>query len=261
MNHSPKVLAMPIKLKASNMTEMSTMPSLEKLHLLQKSLGGLSGINSINRLQELGLIGSAFKVNSLHEEAMKAAQRATAGLTATFQENDAMMATQLAAARLAVFQDNEGIKAAHIAATKAAFDTSAFQGLLSHSDVMKAAQREVLGMNDAMKAAFDTSAFSGVFSHGEAIKAAQFAAAGLSDAMKAAFDTAAFGSVGEVLRSIGQLSDSSLLKTISYVPDSLRKMTEAFSGSQHLHNLTATVGLSGRNRLVPPSCHASSGWE
>lgn len=235
---------MPIKLKASNMTEMSTMPSLEKLHLLQKSLGGLSEINSINRLQELGLIGSAFKVNSLHEEAMKAAQLATAGLAATFRENDAMMATQLAAARLAVFQDNESIKAAHIAATKAAFDTSAFQGLFSHSDAMKAAQREVFGMNDAMKAAFDTSSFSGVFSHGEAIKAAQFATAGLSDAMKAAFNTTAFDSVGEVLRSMGQLSDSSLLKTISCVPDSLRKMIEVFSGSQHLHNLTATVGLS-----------------
>lgn len=195
------------------MTEIPPMSGLDKLQFLQKSLGGLAEINPVSRLQELGLMGSAFKVNSLHDEAMKAAQLATAGLTATLQGRDAMMATQLASARLAAFQDNASLNAAHLAATKAAFDTSAFQGLFSHNEAMKALQREVIVMNGAMKAALDT---------------------------------AVFGSMADVLKSMKQLPDQSLLASIGATSDSLRKMTEVFSGSQHLHNLTATVGLSGQ---------------
>ena len=104
-----------------------------------------------------------------------------------------------------------------------------------------------LSVSEAMKkAAFDTSAFRDIFSHDEAIKAAQFTTAGLSDTMKAAFDIAAFVSVGDVMKSMERLSDSSLLASIGYASDSLRKMTEAFSGSQHLQNLTVTAGLSGQ---------------
>ncbi len=169
-------------------------------------------MNSINRLQELGVIGSAFRTSSLHDEVMKAAQlaTATAGVAAIFRENDAMRTAQLTAARLAVFQENH----AHIAAMKSAFDVSAIQGLFSHSEAMKLAQHEMFGMNAAMKAALNVSAF---------------------------------GSVADVLKSMKQLPDPSLLSSISTTSDALRKMTGIFSGSQHLHDLAKTANLVGQS--------------
>lgn len=91
-------------------------------------------------------------------------------------------------------------------------------------------------VSEAMKAVLDTSAFKDIISQGAAIKSAQLTMAGLSDTMKAAFDVTAFGSIGGVLRSMEQLSNSSLLASICATPDPLRKMTEAFSGFQHLHD-------------------------
>lgn len=90
-------------------------------------------------------------------------------------------------------------------------------------------------------AALAASSLAG-FPHGQAMKAAQLASA---------FDTSKFGSVSDVLKSMQQLPDHSLLASISSMPESLRKMTEALSHSnfdfQHLHGLATTASLAGQS--------------
>lgn len=184
------------------------MSKLDQLQHINHLLQEPAWIQSINKFSEL-----------LAPQSRLGAVIALAGFQRDHEK-------AIKASALAAFSESETLRASQLAAARLTAE-------LSVSEAMK-------------KAAFDTSAFKDIFSHGEAIKAAPFTTAGLSDTMKAAFDIAAFGSVGNVMKSMERLSDSSLLASIGYASDSLRKMTEAFSGSQHLQNLTVTAGLSGQ---------------
>jgi len=167
-------------------------------------------MQSINKYSEL--LAPRYKLES-----------AAATALAEFQRNNDMA---LKASALAAFSDSEMLRASQLAAAR-------LTAVSSISEAMK-------------KAAFNMNAFKDISSYGESIRAAQLATAGLNGTVKSTLDAATSGSIANILKSVERFSDSSLLKSISHVPDSLRKMTEAFSGSQHLQNLTVTTGLSGQ---------------
>lgn len=167
-------------------------------------------MQSINKYSEL--LAPRYKLESTAATAL-----------AEFQRNNDLA---LKASALAAFSDSEMLRASHLAATR----------LTAASNISEAMK----------KAAFNMNAFKDISSYGESLKAAQFATAGLNGTAKSALDAATSGSIANILKSVERLSDSSLLASIGYASDSLRKMTEAFSGSQHLQNLTVTAGLPGR---------------
>lgn len=167
-------------------------------------------MQSINKYSEL--LAPRYKLES-----------AAATALAEFQRNNDLA---LKASALAAFSDSEMLRASQLAAAR-------LTAVSSISEAMK-------------KAAFNMNAFKDVFSYGESIRAAQYATAGLHGTVKSALDAATSGSIANILKSVERLSDSSLLASIGYASDSLRKMTEAFSGSQHLQNLTVTAGLPGQ---------------
>lgn len=140
-----------------------------------------------------------------------------------------------------LFQDNpvsEMIKAAQLARSNMS---------LPDTEMLRAAQAATSGLAGYRGLLDSARMASQLAASNDFMKVSQFAKAWGNGALQDYVKKSPFTSMNDALQSMQHLSDKSLLASVSSTSESWRKLTEAFSGFQHLHDLAATAGLVGQS--------------
>lgn len=140
-----------------------------------------------------------------------------------------------------LFQDNstrELIKAAQLARSSMS---------LPNSEMLRVAQSATSGLTGYRGLLDSTRIASQLATSNDFMKASQFAKTWGNGTFQDYVGKSSFLSMGDALKSMQHLSDKSLFASVSSTAESWRKLTEAFSGFQHLRNLASTAGLVGQS--------------